>query len=264
MHFLLQIIKGFFIGAGAILPGISSGVICVIFGLYEKIVDSVLGFFTNVKNNLKFLLPIIIGLLIGIIVFGKILRYVFFNYNIYVSFLFIGLILGSIPKLINQINIKNINFLQIIIFLLAFLFSIYFVILEKNHKPLETNSASFISFIFAGFVMSAGVIIPGVSSTVILMLLGKYESYLNAISSLDFNILVPLVAGLVLGSLLFLYIIRFLLKKYKEATYLAIIGFTLGSMPVLLPTIPNYVALLVGLITCFLGLFLGLILSAKY
>ena len=81
MNFILSCIKGIAIGAGAILPGISSGVLCVIFGIYEKVLDSVLNFFKDVKNNMKFLLPILIGTSIGIIVFGNLLRFLFNNFT---------------------------------------------------------------------------------------------------------------------------------------------------------------------------------------
>ncbi len=81
MNFILSCIKGIAIGAGAILPGISSGVLCVIFGIYEKLLDSVLNFFKDVKNNMKFLLPILIGTSIGIIVFGNLLRFLFNNFT---------------------------------------------------------------------------------------------------------------------------------------------------------------------------------------
>ena len=81
MNFILSCIKGIAIGAGAILPGISSGVLCVIFGIYEKLLDSVLNFFKDVKNHMKFLLPILIGTSIGIIVFGNLLRFLFNNFT---------------------------------------------------------------------------------------------------------------------------------------------------------------------------------------
>ena len=103
MNFLVNCVKGIAIGAGAILPGISSGVLCVIFGIYEKLLDSILNFFKDLKNNSKFLTPLIIGAGIGILLFSNILNYLLFKFPIQTKSVFIGLILGSIPSLIKEI-----------------------------------------------------------------------------------------------------------------------------------------------------------------
>lgn len=93
MDFIFNFIKGIAIGAGAILPGISSGVICVIFGIYEKLLNAVLNFFKNLKENFKLLFPIALGAVIGIVLFGNILKSLFYTYPIQTKFTFIGLII---------------------------------------------------------------------------------------------------------------------------------------------------------------------------
>ena len=110
---LLGFLKGIFIGAGAILPGISSGVICVVLGIYEKIINSILNFFTNTKVNLKFLLPIIIGVVIGIVLFGNVLKYLYVNYNTFAKICIAILVLTSIPSIIKKAEIKKIKIQQI-------------------------------------------------------------------------------------------------------------------------------------------------------
>ena len=97
MNFFKSFIKGIAIGAGAILPGISSGVLCVIFGIYETLLNCVLNFFKNIKHNFKILFPIALGTFCGILLFGNILKYIFYAYPIQTKYIFIGLILGSIP-----------------------------------------------------------------------------------------------------------------------------------------------------------------------
>ena len=96
MQSLSNFIKGTFIGIGAILPGISSGVICIIVGLYEKLLDSILGFFKNIKGNLIFLFPIVTGAFVGCVLFSNILVYFFNTIPMQTKSLFIGLLLGSI------------------------------------------------------------------------------------------------------------------------------------------------------------------------
>lgn len=102
MKFILDVIKGVFIGSGAILPGISSGVFCVIFGIYEKLVDSVLNIFKDFKKNFAFLFPIALGGIIGVLLVSKLLKFLFATYPMPTNFCFIGLIIGSMPILLKK------------------------------------------------------------------------------------------------------------------------------------------------------------------
>ncbi|MBR6033949.1 MAG: DUF368 domain-containing protein [Clostridia bacterium] len=102
MYYILNILYGILIGIGAIIPGISSGVLCVILGIYEHLIDSIIDFFSDVKGNFMFLFPIGLGISIGVFLFGNVLRLLYSNYNVIVSFFFFGLILGSIHKIIKE------------------------------------------------------------------------------------------------------------------------------------------------------------------
>ena len=237
LNFFKSFLKGVAIGAGAILPGISSGVLCVIFGIYEKLLNCVLNFFKNIKYNLKYLYPIMLGTFFGIWVFGNVLKYVFYAYPVQTKFIFIGLILGSIPELMKkacskeEFEIKDLFYL-----IISFLIGIGLVLLESElNLKSDNNEFSIIYIILSGFLMSAGVIIPGVSSTLILMLMGIYDAYLISISKLYLPFLVPLAVGLVIGSILCMKLIKFLLDKFYTKTFFCIIGFTIGSVFVLYP-----------------------------
>ena len=216
MNFILSILKGIMLGAGAILPGISSGVLLVIFGIYEKLVDSILNFFKDMKNNFKFLFPIFLGIAIGIILFGNILKYFFTTFPYQTNFAFIGLILGCIPSLLKSVNEKSKFHLHYLLYTFAtFTLTIVLLILEKHFvtNNLYSNSSS-IYLTFSGFIMSIGVVIPGVSSSVLLMILGTYNLYLEAVSSINLIILIPMGIGLIIGSLIFLKIIKYCLDNY--------------------------------------------------
>lgn len=263
MHFILDYIKGIAIGAGAILPGISSGVLCVIFGIYENLINSLLGFFKNWKSNLLFLLPIILGGLTGVILFSNLLQLLFDYYPVYTKFTFIGLILGGIPCIFKHVHSKNHFRLHYALYLLGSLFlAILLLLLEKNIGIYEPNycrnTFSFSFFVMAGFLMSAGVVIPGISSTVILMLLGIYDIYLGAISIVNMSILFPMAIGLLIGGLLFLILIKKLLEHYPCQTYYAIIGFVLGSIPVLYPGFSFDMSSLISLTLLIIGFIVGL------
>lgn len=221
--------------------GISSGVFCVIFGIYEKLVGSVLNLFKDFKKNFLFLLPIGLGGITGVFLVGKILNFLFASYPMPTSFCFIGLICGSLPILFKQANQKKGFRLHYSIFLLAaFGIGLLSIRLETVLPALiqvDSNSISLFYFVLAGFVMSIGIVVPGVSSTVILMCLGVYSHYLNAVATANLAILFPMGIGVLLGSILFLKIIQFLLNRYYSQTFYAIIGFVLGSIFVLYPGI---------------------------
>lgn len=241
MKFFFDIIKGIFIGAGAILPGISSGVLCVIFGIYDKLLDSILNFFKDIKNNFKFLCPIIIGAFIGVILFSNILEFILYKFPLQTKSIFIGLILGGVVLLIKDIN-KQYKFKieNVIYLIISLIIGIGIVILENKMQISNLlGNVNFTYLLISGLLMSAGIVIPGVSSTIILMLLGIYNLYLNSLSILYLPVLIPMGIGLFVGSLIFMKIIKLLLDKFYIQTMFSIIGFTIGSIFVLFPKISS-------------------------
>lgn len=265
MIFIIDFLKGVAIGAGAILPGISSGVLCVIFGIYETLLDSVLNFFKDWKHNFKVLSPFILGTFFGVVLLGNILKYMFYAYPVQAKFVFTGLILGSIPALIKKACEKQTFKWHYLIFLIgAFLIGLGLVLVEHNISALQSkNSYSYIFIMLSGFLMSAGVIIPGISSTLILLLLGIYDIYLLSVSKLYFPFLIPLAIGLIAGSIICMKLIKFLLKKYNALTFFAIIGFTLGSIFVIFPTFAFDINGISGILCFTLSFYLALKMSPK-
>jgi len=262
MCFLFNFVKGIFIGLGAILPGISSGVICMVVGLYEKLLDSALNFFKDIKTNLKFLLPILSGSITGIILFSKIILYCFNTIPCQTKSLFIGLLLGSIYILIksNSKNYISNNKSNKISFLICFLIGLGLIYLENFMNIGTTNTFNGFNGLFlilSGFLMSIGIIVPGVSSTIILMLLGVYNTYLNSLSTLNINILFPMAIGIGIGSFIFMKIIQILLNKYHSQTMFGIIGFSLGSVLILFPGYSFNLESIIGLILLYLGFVIG-------
>lgn len=232
-----------------------AGVFCVAFGLYEKLIDSFLHFFKNIKKNTTFLLPIILGALVSIFLFSNFLQAAFNNFYMITSYSFIGLVLGSIPIVFKQAEVSKITFSHIMCLILSLVFSIYLIVLEKNAiYSLSSFSNSYL--ILAGVLMSAGIVIPGVSKTVILMMLGIYSSYLRAISTLNFSILLPLGIGLILGSVIFMSLINFLFSHFKSYTYFLILGFVLGSILVIFPGFTLSFECILGMLLAGLCFFL--------
>ena len=202
-----------------------------------------------------------LGIFIGIVLFGNVLQFVFTNYHNLACFCFIGLILGTVPSIIHEAKVAgqtqgsplhdmqfNPRLRHIIALLLTFSFSIYLIALEfsGNVYFMQSSSASFGSLVIAGAFMSVGIVVPGISSTVILMLIGKYSLYLSAVSSLNLSVLVPMGIGLAVGGLVLLILIKFSFKYFRKISYFAIIGFVLGSIPVLFPNNLSSFELIIG------------------
>ena len=168
---LFDFFIGILLGAGAILPGVSSGVICVILGMYDKLITSIFNLFKDFKKNFFYLLPIGLGGIIGVFLFGNILKMLFCTFPTQTSFCFIGLILGSIPLLVKKVNSEHIFRLRYILFtIISFILGCFLVFLES--KLNLSNSIDYFSFLFlvlSGFLMAIGVVFPGVSNTLILM-----------------------------------------------------------------------------------------------
>ena len=167
MHFVSSIFKGIVLGAGAILPGISSGVLCVIFGIYEKLLDSILYFFKDVKKNFKFLLPIFIGVFVGVLIFSNFLQYFLLKFPIQTNSIFIGLILGTIPSLLEIFkkaeNTSKTKFKYFLVFFICFSIGVGSVLLENSFSATNIESIENVSFLYlmlSGFLMSVGIVVP--------------------------------------------------------------------------------------------------------
>ena len=253
---LKYIIIGILIGIGAILPGISSGVICVMTGIYEKLLDIVLNFFKNIKGNIKIVLPLGLGIIIGMNIFSKALEYLIITYPIHIKSIFIGLILGGIPILIKKVQIveKKVRISKYVSLIIACIIGIGMFIYEKYVNLENSLQVSNIYLIYSGIIMCVGIIVPGVSSTVILMCLGIYNIYLNAVANMNFVILIPMGIGVIIGSIFWMKIIKILFEKYYIQTYYAIIGFTLCSTLVLFPNIYS----IYDIIVMILGITFGI------
>lgn len=277
MKFIYNFIIGIFIGSGAILPGISAGVFCVIFGIYERLLDSITNIFKDFKKNFLFLLPLVLGAGVGIILFGNIIKFIFNSFESESKFIFIGLILGTLPSLFLQANDINsitkkkgrfnlhvFNLKEFFPMFLAFSLGIILIIIENNFNiDFVANglSSNTLYLLFSGILMSAGIVVPGISNTIILMCLGVYSTYISAVASINLIVLVPLAIGVLLGSIVWIKIIKSLFKKHYKATFYAIIGFTTGSIFVLLPSFENVLSIIVGVILCILTMSISYKLS---
>ena len=264
MNGFLNMIKGIFIGAGAIVPGVSSGVLCVIFGIYEKLLDAVLNFFKDIKHNIKFLFPIALGVGIGVLLFSNILNYFLYEFPVQTKSIFIGLILGTIPSLIKEVNEKETFKPQNVVYLLIALAIGMITVIVENQINIVSNGdkMSIMYLVMCGAIMSIGIVVPGVSSTIILMLLGVYSVYLQSVANLYLPVLIPLGIGLILGSIIVMKITKKLLETHYGKTFYSIIGFTIGSVFVLLPQGMTLLEIVLSILCVVLGVYVSRIPDA--
>lgn len=254
IYLITRFFTGILLGAGAILPGISSGVICVILGIYDKLITSITNIFKDFKTNFYYLLPFIIGGIFGILLLGNILQSLLNIYPMQTQFCFIGLILGSIPSLIKEVNSKHTFKIKYLAFtLISFIIGFILVIIENKLALITSNYVSTSYLILSGLLMSIGVIVPGISNTLILMCLGVYPIYLSSIATLNFNILIPMGIGLIIGSIICIAVIKFLFNKFYMPTYYSIIGFTLGSILILYTPISFDLTSYISILLLFIG-----------
>lgn len=252
MHFK-NLIYGFIIGIGFIIPGVSGGVLATILGIYEIILDKISNLFKDFKNNLLYLLPICIGIITSILLFSRLILYFLNNKLNFISYVFIGLILGCLPYLFEEIKIKTSKKISPLYFLLSFCFGIILFLIENNNLSQTTEPTIFLMFI-AGILYSAGKLIPGISGAALLMLLGIYEHLLGILAnpfSITINSLVlfiPFTISFIFSSIFIIKLMNYLLKNQFRNTYSAIIGFIISSIIFIYPG--NFTILSIVITSC--------------
>lgn len=233
-------IKGFLIGVANIIPGVSGGTLAITLGIYEKLIGAISHFFKNLKENIKFIIPIGIGAVLSILLLSRVISFCLDKYTLATILFFIGLILGGIPLLNKKIKGHYKNVSNIIIFLLSFGFVVALSILKgENVVSFENmNIINYIMLFLVGVVAAATMIIPGVSGSFVLMLLGYYKPIVDTIGDLtkfnniwqDIIILVPFGIGVLVGIVAISKLLEFLFKKYEVKTYFGVMGFIMASI----------------------------------
>ncbi|MFP4114338.1 MAG: DUF368 domain-containing protein [Spirochaetota bacterium] len=236
---IVNALKGSLIGAANTIPGVSGGTIAVITRLYDDLIASVGGFFkTGWKKNLAFLLPVVVGVALGIVLFADAVEFFQVSYPLQTTFFFMGLILGSMPFLIKITMRERFKPAYAIPFVLAFGVLVAMTVVGRPpaSEPItEVTLASGAMIFLAGVISSATMIIPGISGSFVLLLIGMYSTFIHAASNLDFAVLGVLVPGFVVGIVAVSKVINYLLSRYHGITYWAINGLVLGSVVAIWP-----------------------------
>ena len=276
-----QLLRGVVIGVANIIPGVSGGTMVVSMGIYDTLIHCITHLFKEFKKSIKTLLPYAVGMLVGIVALASVINWGLENHPLPTNTLFIGLILGGLGPLLKKVDKKKINVAAVIAFIALFALIIWLGIQRKdsiqNAESIDMNVLQMLIMVFIGMIASATMIIPGVSGSLVLMLLGYYKPVVNALSTLkdglfsfDFSImgqpvlmLLPFLLGIVLGIFGVAKLIEWLTARFPTPTYCGVLGLVVASPISLLiqtdlsgVTIPTVIISVVTLAAGFAGAYM--------
>lgn len=257
---LYRLICGVVMGVGGVLPGVSGGILAISLGIYEKAMSAIGNFLKNIKENFRYLFPLAIGVGVGILLTSNVLTMVINRYEVQLLSLFTGLVLGSLPELLTEVkqSTPRIRWKHVLAAALGLGFVLLFALGESSVATNnETAVLTIPGALISGAVLSIGTVIPGISSSFILVYLGLYPAVIAAIASvMDFNSLasggipavlaklsgsfLPLLAMTAMFALVSLGIIKIvnrMLKRHHAMSYAAVVGFVVGSVALVLPNL---------------------------
>lgn len=280
MNFLFDVIKGMLIGVANIIPGVSGGTMMVSMGVYEKIIGVVNNLFKDIKKSILTLLPLGIGMVLGIAVFSFIIPWCLEVYPFPTSFCFIGLILGGVPAIVKPAKEslhkegKSISVPHIIAFVFFFALAVGMAAMNEtqtNFASFDLNMGFIITIFLVGVVSAATMVVPGVSGSLVLMILGFYEGIMSSISgfisavfAFDWaqifyyvGILAPFGVGFIVGVFAVAKLIEWLFAKFPSVTYCGIIGLIVASPIAIVIKMGhnniNFVTIIVGIVLLAVG-----------
>ncbi len=273
-------LKGIVIGIANIVPGVSGGTMMVSMGIYDKLIHCITHLFSEFKKSVLFLLPIAIGMVAAIAGSSFGLTYLFENFPIQTNLLFVGLILGGLPAIWGKVKGKKVHGGHMAAGLLFFVLVVGLAVVgetEGNAADLTFNIVNVVKLFGVGIIASATMVIPGVSGSMVLMLMGFYHPVLNAIkdfftalAAMDMDgimtgcgILIPFGLGVVAGIFGIAKLVEIIFEKFPLYAYWAIIGLIVSS-PVaiwLMGTFPAFTVL--NVLTGVIALAVGFVIALK-
>ena len=261
------------IGIGSMLPGLSGATLAVVFGVYERLIRDLAKLRTYLVKDIKFLLLVVAGFALGTLICAKLLNQALEDYPIECLMFFIGLIAGQIPMLARTVNQDAKTERKglygrdcTIAFAVGLAVTLSMIVLDAvgqvGEAHVEHNAMGVIIMIVVGVIFAISAILPGLSHSTVLLVLGLMSTFTAAISDLDFFLLAPILLGLVIGALGFSKVIHAALENHHLVTMMCILGLTLGSLGVIAwYVIKDFVLtdFLIGCVCLAAGLFLSLL-----
>ena len=242
IDWILRLVKGMFVGTGAILPGVSGGALAAVFGIYERIIAFLANLRKDFVANLLYFIPVLLGALFGIFVLAFPLDYFLLNAKVQVMWFFIGAIGGTLPALFREAG-KNGRRpwhlgLMAVVAVLAFAGLIWARTNINVAMP-----QNFGTWILAGAIFALGMIVPGMSPSNFLLYFNMYQPMTEGIKNLDPGVLIPVGIGSVLCVLAFAKLVSKLLEVAYPIVFHIILGIVIASTAIIVPTWEEHLAL---------------------
>lgn len=283
-EFIMNTLRGMVIGIANVIPGVSGGTLMVSMGIYDKLILVLTHFIKRMKEAIALLVPIAIGMLLSIAIFAKIFsEFLFPRFPLQTNLFFIGLIIGGIPVIYKKVKGNTIRLPQIIAFVLLFATVVGFSLVGEgggSSADITFSVGNVLKLFGVGIIAAATMVIPGVSGSMIMMILGYYNTiidtvndFINALKGFDipamldtFVVLVPFGIGVVVGAVAVAKLIEFMLNKFPLVTYWAIIGLIVASPFAIIFMMEigtvGVVEIVTGLVLLVAGFFISLKLGA--
>ena len=223
-------LKGIIVGLGGVAPGLSGSVLLIIFGLYQKTLEALGSLLTNFKKNLKFLAPLVAGMFLGVLLFSKLIDFFLTGYEMPTRFCFLGLILGTLPMVWQEVRKEGFAPKYYAVIALAAAAGTWFFTVNPNAFP-QVTDPTLPQKLLLGVAVAATAIVPGVDPAVFLSTLGLYEMYVSALASFDLAILIPMVGGLAVGAVAISFAMSWLFRRFYTASFSVIFGIFLSMIP---------------------------------
>lgn len=266
MKNIIIIIKGFIMGIANLIPGVSGGTIALILGIYEKLINILKSFWKDFKNNIKFIFFLGLGIIIALVIGSKLINYSLDKFPLATILMFSGLIIGGLPLIFKKIE-KKAGAINVMILILVIVLVVSLSLLGITNSVSLDNVVfkDYLLIFIVGFIAAGTMIIPGISGSLVLMMLGYYDGLIDVFSNItdlsqfkhNISILIPFGIGVLIGIIFISQIISLLLKKWPIPTYFAIAGFVLASIfSVLYEAFKNPISpfeLSIGIILAIIG-----------
>lgn len=232
MQHLITALKGFVIGAAMTVPGVSGGMIAILLDVFDRLISAISNIFKDFKKNVLFLLVFGLGGVSGMVLLSKLILYIEGLFPIPVRFFFIGAILAGIPLIWKKAGLSKFNIKSVLFALGGLAFVCLMTLIPKDLVSLDEGFGIVNILIFAvvGIGNAIALIAPGISFSHMLLIFGIYDKFYSAIETLDIPFLLCIVIPMGIAMLALVKGMDFLLKKYPEYTYSAILGFVVGSL----------------------------------
>ncbi len=251
---LLNVLKGLIIGASMLIPGVSGGTMAIVLNTYDELLAAVSHFFRDPKRHGILLATFSAGGLVGVFLFSKVILTITERFHYPMMFFFLGAILGGIPALWKKTGIREFRPLQLLWPLLGIgIVSLLSFTPDSLFNVNSDNPVYLLMLVLAGILAAVALILPGISISYMLLVLGLYEPTMTAIHEIQISFLLPMAIGLAVGTLLMVKLLETAMTKYPSVTYPIIIGFLLGSLPQVFPGIPSGIHWLICPITMAAG-----------